>query len=110
VAAVYTPDGGVKAPCSCCNTFTSPGDRCRARRVITRAKSRVLPCRLSLANTPGPPRQYVGVSASSPIPAQGTPYPSVRTPSVVDKALEPLCPAVSTSTSHILSVAGEVPL
>jgi hypothetical protein len=64
VVAAYTLDGGVKAPCFCCNTLTSPGDRCRARRVLTRAKSRVVPCRLDLADTPGLARQQVDMPAT----------------------------------------------
>jgi len=105
-----TPVCEVNPPCTCCNTFTSPGDRCRARRVLTRTKSRVVPCRLKLSDTPGPARQCVGTPATDPAPTQGTPLPSPRLLLVADKTTVTAGPTLLTSTSPGMIAHGEVPL
>ena len=113
VLSAFTPDCRAKAPCTCCNTLTSPGDRCRARRVLTRMNSRVVPCRLKLGDTPGPGRQRVGTPGTPvavPAPTQGTSLPSPPRLSAVDKTsvLAPSTLIVSTSPGKIAQ--GEVPL
>ena len=110
VFLAFTPVCEVKPPCTCCNTFTSPGDRCRARRVLTRTKSRVVPCRLKLGDTPGPARQCVGTPATDPAPTQGTPLPSPRLLLVADKTTVIAGPTLLTSTSPGKIAQGEVPL
>jgi hypothetical protein len=115
VLSAFTPDFRPEPPCTCCNTLTSPGDRCRARRVLTRRNSRVVPCRLKLGDTPGPGRQHAGTPGTpvtDPAPTQGTSLPPPPLISAVDKT-SVLAPSTSTlivSTSPGKIAQGEVPL